>query len=91
MRVLTIEEDILTCIHENTLHKLRIVKRKANSGEYVYILDATEEDSFDKEYIGKCLKVDRHLSEEKQKFVEECVVVNECVLFDSQYVVLEEI
>lgn len=85
-----IEEDILTCIYENTLHKFRMVKRKANSGEYAYMLNATDEDPFNKRYIGRCFKVGSHLTEEKQEFIEEGVVIDECILYDSQYVVLEE-
>lgn len=85
-----IEGDILTCIYDNALHKFRMVKRKANNGEYAYILNATDEDAFNRKYIGRCFKVCGQPIPDV-----DCVMVKSTdsgwCLYDDQYVVLEEI
>lgn len=87
-----IEGDILTCIYDNTLHKFRMINRKANNGEYAYILNATDEDTFNRKYIGRCFKVDRHPKLNiDYVIVESRDSMNGWCLYDDQYVVLEEI
>lgn len=84
-----IDNDILTCIYDSALHKFRMVNRKATSGEYAYILKAREVYPFHNKYIGRCF---RTIGEPNAEYV----YVNDSyderwLLYDEQYVVLEEI
>ncbi len=84
-----IDNDILTCIYDNTVHNFRMVSRKANDGEYAYILSALDIDSFHKKYIGRCFKV---IGQPNMGYV--CIedsTSERWLLSDDQYVVLEEI
>jgi hypothetical protein len=92
-----IEDDTLTCIYNNKLHKFKMSKRKANNGEYAYIVNATESTPFSTKYIGRCFKVGSQPTKEMLEWVHDYVSINiegldyGWCLYDDQYVVLEEI
>lgn len=92
-----INNDVLTCIYDNKLHKYKMVHRKANIGDIVYINNATDTCPFNKRYIGRCFKVSNLPDSQLAHWVKDCVCVNikdldsGWLLYDDQYVVLEEI
>lgn len=92
-----INDDILTCIYDNAIHKFKMLKRKAKNGEYAYIVSATDCEPFNKKYIGRCFKVHKQPTKEDLEWIVEHVSVNledldvGWCLYDDQYVVLEEI
>lgn len=92
-----IKDNILTCIYDNCIHKYKMSHRKANNGELVYIVNATDTCPFNKRYIGRCFKVYRQPDVEMLKWVHDFVGINikgldtGWCLYDDQYVVLEEI
>lgn len=92
-----IEGDILTCIHDNAIHKYKMLHRKANNGELVYITNATDFCPFNKRYIGRCFCVDAQPTKEELEWVKDFVGINlegldtGWCLYDDQYVVLEDI
>lgn len=92
-----IEDDVLTCIHDNAIHKYKMLHRKANNGELAYITNATDGCPFNKRYIGRCFRVDAQPTKEELEWVKDFVGINlegldtGWCLYDSQYVVLEEI
>lgn len=92
-----INNDILTCIYDNAIHKYKMLHRKANNGELVYITNATDTCPFSKRYIGRCFKVDSQPTEEELEWVKDFVSIHiegldvGWCLYDDQYVVLEEI
>lgn len=91
-----IDNDILTCILDNKIQKFRMEKRHANRGELVYIVNAIETEPFHPEYIGKCYKVTKQITEEESEWIQNCVVIGYddkeetpgWCLYDDQYVVL---
>lgn len=92
-----IEDDLLTYIYNNSLHRYKMLKRKAKNGEFVYIINATDCTPFNKKYIGRCFQVHKQPTKEELEWVCDHVVVNiegldvGWCLYDDQYVVLEEI
>lgn len=92
-----IENDILTCIHDNALHRYKMVHRKASNGELVYITNATDFVPFNKRYIGRCFRVDTQPTKDELEWIKDFVGINldgldtGWCLYDDQYVVLEEI
>lgn len=92
-----VEDDVLTCIHDNAIHRYKMLHRKANNGELVYITDASDTCPFNKRYIGRCFKVDKQPSKDELQWVHDFVGINiegldvGWCLYDDQYVVLEEI
>jgi hypothetical protein len=92
-----IKDDILTCIYDNEIHRFNMVNRKASNNEYAYIIQADDCDPFHTKYIGRCFKVSKQPSKEALEWCVEHVCINEegldvgWNLYDSQYVVLEEI
>ena len=92
-----IENDILTCIYDNKIHKYQIVKRKANKNDLALIISPCLADGNEKgKYINHVFKIwDRT---NNNGWTVECAVVriNDVeyqgwCLYDDQYVVLEEI
>lgn len=92
-----IEDDVLTCIHDNAIHKYKMTHRKANNGELAYITNATDLYPFNTRYIGRCFKVDKQPTKNEFSRVKNFVEINlegldvGWCLYDDQYVVLEEI
>lgn len=92
-----IDKNILICIYNNSLHRYRMMHRKANNGELVYIVNATDYCPFNKRYIGRCFYVDAQPTKEELEWVKDFVGINiegldtGWCLYDDQYVVLEEI
>lgn len=92
-----VEDDMLICIHDNAIHRYKMLHRKADNGELVYIIDATDTCPFNKRYIGRCFRVDSQPTEDVLKWVHDFVGINieglevGWCLYDDQYVVLEEI
>lgn len=92
-----IENNILTCIYDNNIHKFNMVKRKAKNGEYAYIVEATDCTPFNKKYIGRCFTVHSQPTKEELEWMSDHVGVHleglytGWCLYDCQYVVLEEI
>ena len=92
-----IENDILTCIYDNKIHKYQIVKRKANKNDLALIISPCLADGNEEgKYINHVFKIwDRT---NNNGWTVECAVVriNDVehqgwCLYDDQYVVLEEI
>jgi hypothetical protein len=92
-----IENNILTCIFNNKLHRYKMVQRKAYNNEYVYITNSNDCLPFNTKYIGRCFKVDSQPTQYSLGDTKNHVRINEegldtgWCLYDSQYVVLEEI
>lgn len=92
-----IEDEILTCIYNEAIHKYKMLHRKAMNGELVYIIAATDSCPFNKRYIGRCFRVDKQPDQEMLEWVHDYVGINiegldvGWCLDDDQYVVLEEI
>lgn len=92
-----IENNVLTCIYNNKLHKFNMAKRKAKNGEYAYITNSSDTLPFNNKYIGRCFKVHAQPTKEELEWVKDFVGVNiegldtGWCLYDDQYVVLEEI
>jgi hypothetical protein len=91
-----IEDDILTCIYDNRIHKFKMVKRKACNGEQVYIVNATEQDAFNTKYRNRCFKIHGQPTKYSSNSKPHVLVKWEgeeygWCLYDHQYVVLEEI
>jgi hypothetical protein len=90
-----IENNILTCIYDNKIHKYKMLKRKATKGELVYITNAEDTCPFGKRYIGRAFYISS--DEDKCKLAKNHVVIytngfnTGWCLYDDQYVVLEEI
>ena len=92
-----IDDNILTCIFDNKLHRFNMLNRKANNGEYAYITNSSNRCPFNPKYIGRCFMVHKQATDYELGLVKDFVIVNEegseygWNLYDSQYVVLEEI
>lgn len=92
-----IHNDVLTCIYDNAIHKYKMLHRKANNGELVYIINASDTCPFNKRYIGRCFRVDSQPTEEELEWIQDFVSIHidgldvGWCLYDDQYVVLEEI
>ena len=92
-----IKDDIITCIHDNAIHKYKMLHRKAKNGELAYIVNATDNCPFNTRYIGRCFRVDKQPTADELKWVKDFVSINlegldvGWCLYDDQYVVLEEI
>lgn len=91
-----VENNILTCIYDNKIHKYKMLKRKATKGELVYITSADNTCPFNERYIGRCFYVSSDQS--KCESIKDHVVIyaNDLdiggwCLYNDQYVVLEEI
>ena len=92
-----IENDILTCIYDNKIHKYQIVKRKANKNDLALIISPCLADGDEEgKYINHVFKIWNRTNHDEQTV--ECAVVriNDVeyqgwCLYDDQYVVLEEI
>lgn len=92
-----IKDNVLTCIYDNSIHRYKMLHRKANNGELVYITNATDTCPFNKRYVGRCFRVDKQPDAEMLEWVHDYVGINiegldvGWCLYDDQYVVLEEI
>lgn len=92
-----IKDDVLTCIYDNSIHQYKMLHRKANNEELVYITSADDHCPFNKRYIGRCFKVSQQPDREMLKWVADYVGINikgldtGWCLYDDQYVVLEEV
>lgn len=88
-----IENDVLTCIFDNAIHKFKMVNRKADKGDLAFI---TGHSLAGDKYIGHCFRVYERTTNDG--WSKECAVVriNDAehqgwCLYDGQYIVLEEI
>lgn len=52
-----IDDDILTCIYNNSIHKYKMIHRKAKKEELAYITKADKTCPFNERYIGRCFYV----------------------------------
>lgn len=89
----------LTCIHDNALHRYALVKRRAHAGEKIYITKYTEGSPFNSpKYIGRCFIVaetNDDIYQCNMKPFAEIKASNNThdyswIIFDDQYMVLEE-
>jgi hypothetical protein len=87
-----IKDDILTCIDKNSqLHSYQIVKRKANAGDIVQIINPQKSTPFNLRHKDRFFRVNKQADKDLQEWVQPCVIVGNWCLYDDQYVVLEEI
>lgn len=87
-----IDNNILTCISEDGKQKrYNLVSRKANIGDVVYIILATNQTPFNNRHIHRFYKVTELADAEILDMVIDHVVVDNWCLYHDQYLVLEEL
>lgn len=84
-----IEDDILTCIHNNKILNYKLSKKKANLEDIVMIINTSESTPFKNKHKNRFFKVTEEAEKDLLKWVVPCVIVGNWCLYGDQYLVLD--
>ncbi|MEG3007555.1 MAG: hypothetical protein RR806_08805, partial [Oscillospiraceae bacterium] len=77
--------NLLTCVLKNQYRVFKLIKRKANIGEFIYII----KDGYLKGFLNRCFRVSNVC--EDDEFTLPHIMVGINCIYDEQYLVLSQI